>query len=79
MYFLLCAYDCRRQGFVSRFLPLELNRMHDDRRRSQKRVRRVETVSPDIAKEAGIAAFLMKPLAKEELAGAVRRALDRDL
>ena len=34
-----------------------------------KRMRRVETVSPDIAKEAGIAAFLMKPLAKEEPAG----------
>ena len=35
-----------------------------------------ETVSPDIARKAGIAAFLMKPLAKEELASAVRRVLD---
>jgi FixJ family two-component response regulator len=38
-----------------------------------------DTVSPDIARQAGIAAFLLKPLAKEELAGAVRRALDGEL
>ena len=35
-----------------------------------------ETVSPDIAKEAGIKEYLMKPLAKQELAEAVRRVLD---
>jgi CheY-like chemotaxis protein len=35
-----------------------------------------ETVSPDIAKEAGIKEYLMKPLVKQELATAVRRVLD---
>ena len=35
-----------------------------------------ETVSPEIAKEAGIRHFLMKPLTRQELAEAVRRALD---
>ena len=35
-----------------------------------------ETVSPDAAKEEGIREFLMKPLVKQELAGAVRRVLD---
>ena len=35
-----------------------------------------ETVSPEIAKEAGIREYLMKPLAKQELAEAVRRVLD---
>ena len=35
-----------------------------------------ETVSPETAAEAGIRQFLMKPLAKQELAEAVRRALD---
>src|SRR5512141_3187612 len=38
-----------------------------------------ETVSPDIAREAGIMEYLMKPLAKQELAQAVRRALDKKL
>jgi signal transduction histidine kinase/ActR/RegA family two-component response regulator len=37
-----------------------------------------ETVSPEIAKEAGIREYLMKPLAKHELAQAVRRVLDAD-
>jgi signal transduction histidine kinase len=36
-----------------------------------------ETVSPDIAKEAGIMEYLMKPLAKQELAEAIRRVLDK--
>jgi PAS domain S-box-containing protein len=36
-----------------------------------------ETVSPDIAREAGIREFLMKPLARQELAQAVRRVLDK--
>jgi signal transduction histidine kinase len=36
-----------------------------------------ETVSPEIAKEAGIREYLMKPLAKQELAKAVRRVLDK--
>jgi len=36
-----------------------------------------ETVSPEIAKEAGIQEYLMKPLAKQELAEAVRRVLDK--
>ena len=36
-----------------------------------------ETVSPEMAKEAGIREFLMKPLAKQELAEAVRRVLDK--
>ena len=36
-----------------------------------------ETVSPEIAKEAGIREYLMKPLAKQELAQAVRRVLDK--
>jgi signal transduction histidine kinase/ActR/RegA family two-component response regulator len=35
-----------------------------------------ETVSPEIAKEAGIREYLMKPVAKGDLAAAVRRALD---
>ena len=35
-----------------------------------------ETVSPDIAKEAGIREYLMKPLVKQELAQAIRRVLD---
>jgi PAS domain S-box-containing protein len=35
-----------------------------------------ETVSPEQAKESGIKAFLMKPLAKQELATAIRRVLD---
>ena len=35
-----------------------------------------ETASPDIAREAGIREYLMKPLAKQELAEAVRRVLD---
>jgi FixJ family two-component response regulator len=34
-----------------------------------------ETVSPEIAKEAGIREYLMKPLAKQELAEAIRRVL----
>ena len=38
-----------------------------------------ETVSPEIAKEAGIREYLMKPLAKQELAQAVRRVLDRTI
>jgi response regulator of citrate/malate metabolism len=36
-----------------------------------------ETVSPDIAREAGIMEYLMKPLAKQELAEAMRRVLDK--
>ena len=35
-----------------------------------------ETVSPDIAREVGIREYLMKPVAKQELAEAVRRVLD---
>jgi CheY-like chemotaxis protein len=35
-----------------------------------------ETVSPEKVKEVGIKQFLMKPLAKQELAEAVRRVLD---
>ena len=35
-----------------------------------------ETVSPEIAKEAGVREFLMKPLTRQDLATAVRRALD---
>jgi DNA-binding NtrC family response regulator len=38
-----------------------------------------EAVSPDTAKEAGITEFLMKPLVKQELAGAVRRVLDKKI
>ena len=34
-----------------------------------------ETVSPDIAREAGIREYLMKPLAKQEFAQAIHRAL----
>ena len=34
------------------------------------------TVSPEKAKKAGIKEFLMKPVARQELAQAVRRALD---
>ena len=34
-----------------------------------------ETVSPDIAREAGIREYLMKPLAKQEMAQAIRRVL----
>ncbi len=36
-----------------------------------------ETVSPDQAKTMGIREFLMKPVTRQELAHAVRRALDR--
>jgi len=35
-----------------------------------------DTVSPETAKDVGIREFLMKPLAKKELAEAVRRVLD---
>ena len=35
-----------------------------------------ETVSPEMAMEAGIREFLMKPLVKQELAQVVRRVLD---
>jgi len=35
-----------------------------------------DTVSPEIAKEVGIRKYLMKPLAKQELATAVRQVLD---
>jgi two-component system, cell cycle sensor histidine kinase and response regulator CckA len=35
-----------------------------------------ETVSPEKAQEIGITEFLMKPLTKKELAGAIRRVLD---
>jgi FixJ family two-component response regulator len=35
-----------------------------------------DTVSPEQAREAGIKEFLMKPLAKEELATVARRVLD---
>jgi CheY-like chemotaxis protein len=35
-----------------------------------------DTVSPEMAKEAGIREFLMKPLAKQELAQVIRRVLD---
>ncbi len=35
-----------------------------------------ETVSPEMAKKAGIKAFLMKPLTKEELARTIRQVLD---
>jgi PAS domain S-box-containing protein len=35
-----------------------------------------ETVSPDIAKETGIRQFLLKPLAKQELAEVIRHVLD---
>ena len=35
-----------------------------------------ETISPETVREAGIRQFLMKPLAKQELAQAVRRVLD---
>ena len=37
-----------------------------------------ETVSSETAKEAGIREFLMKPLAKQDLAQAVRRVLDNE-
>jgi PAS domain S-box-containing protein len=36
-----------------------------------------ESISPDTAKRAGIKEFLMKPIAKHDLAQAVRRVLDR--
>jgi PAS domain S-box-containing protein len=36
-----------------------------------------ETVSPDIAREAGIKEYLMKPLSRQEFAEAVRRVLDQ--
>jgi FixJ family two-component response regulator len=36
-----------------------------------------ETVSPDIAREAGIREYLMKPLARQEMAQAIRRVLDQ--
>lgn len=35
-----------------------------------------DTVSPGSAKDVGLREFLMKPLAKQELAEAVRRVLD---
>ena len=35
-----------------------------------------ETVSPEIAREAGIKEYLMKPLARQKLAQATRHALD---
>jgi signal transduction histidine kinase len=35
-----------------------------------------ETISPDIAKDAGIREYLMKPLARQELAATVRQVLD---
>jgi FixJ family two-component response regulator len=35
-----------------------------------------DTVSPETAKKAGIREFLMKPLAKQELAQVIRRVLD---
>ncbi len=35
-------------------------------------------ISPEKAKEAGVRQFLMKPLARQELAHAIRRALNRD-
>ncbi len=35
-----------------------------------------ETVSPEQARDAGVKAFLMKPLAKQELAQVIRRLLD---
>ena len=38
-----------------------------------------ETVSPDMAKEAGIKEFLMKPLARLALATAIRQALDAQM
>ena len=37
-----------------------------------------DAVSPETAKEAGIRGFLMKPLAKREMAQAIRRVLDAD-
>jgi CheY-like chemotaxis protein len=37
-----------------------------------------DAVSPEIAKEAGVRGFLMKPLAKREMAQAIRRVLDAD-
>jgi CheY-like chemotaxis protein len=36
-----------------------------------------EDISPDVAKQAGIREFLMKPTKKRELAGAIRKALDK--
>ncbi len=36
-----------------------------------------DTVSPESAREVGVREYLMKPLSREELAGAVRKALDR--
>jgi PAS domain S-box-containing protein len=38
-----------------------------------------DSVSPDQAKELGIREFMMKPLAKRELAAAIRRVLDEKL
>jgi two-component system cell cycle sensor histidine kinase/response regulator CckA len=35
-----------------------------------------ESISPETAKQGGIKAFLMKPIAKHDLARAVRRVLD---
>jgi DNA-binding NtrC family response regulator len=35
-----------------------------------------ETVSPEEARNAGVREFLMKPLVRDELAAAIRRALD---
>ncbi len=37
-----------------------------------------DTVSPDNARDAGIKLFIMKPLARKELAGVVRSALDNE-
>lgn len=36
-----------------------------------------ETVSPEIAQEAGVCQFLMKPIRKRQMAQAIRRALDK--
>lgn len=36
-----------------------------------------EMVSPEIAEEAGVAEFLVKPIRKEQMAQAIRRALDK--
>ena len=37
-----------------------------------------ETVSPEAAKAAGIREFIMKPVAKREIATTVRRVLDAE-
>jgi YesN/AraC family two-component response regulator len=36
-----------------------------------------ETVSPETAREAGISEFVMKPIAKREVAETIRRVLDK--